>query len=556
MPEPPAIQKLQPRIRHNDYTDLAVPRLGAWTPRLAVSVVIPALGGQEKLDLVLAGLAAQTYPAHLLEVVVVDDGSSPPLTAPELAPERTRIIRAAPNGWGSAHAVHHGVTAADGDVILRLDADVIPYKEHVEAHVRWHHLAGYLVVLGSLRYVDYAQGELSPRRVHQAVTDDTAGDLFDSAKSMVTWAEKVINDTNGLLEAGNRAYRVSNGATISFASHLYDKCGGMNTELVLGGDLEFGYRLAQAGAVFVPEKQALSWHLGVPQMRDRHEEGTRFREPFLSHRVPLRRDWRRGGGRQWLVPYVDVIVDATGGTHEDVRATVVSGLASTLPDVCVSLVGPWRDLDDARRSPLDDEQIDLRLLRESFVHDGRVNLVESVPATSAPTPFRFRCPVGLALTPDALRRLIEQANEGRYGLVLLAFSRGSELLVGRLERTEAFARAAMLRESDEDILEVVHEVFGTYWIDGSEWALVSAKKAADSHREPMSELEKLRARVAKLQKETQRSQAETERWKRESARLKKKLQAPLGEKLSAAAQHRLSRLTRSRSTNGAVRKNG
>ena len=60
----------------------------ACTPTLRVSVVVPAYGGQDKLDLALAGLAAQTYPAGLIEVIVVDNGSSPPLRLPENAPRR------------------------------------------------------------------------------------------------------------------------------------------------------------------------------------------------------------------------------------------------------------------------------------------------------------------------------------------------------------------------------------------------------------------------------------------------------------------------------------
>src|SRR5690606_23563073 len=53
-----------PRIRGNDHTVLTPPPLGAWTPRLSVSVVIPAHRSQRTLDLVLAALAAQSYPAH------------------------------------------------------------------------------------------------------------------------------------------------------------------------------------------------------------------------------------------------------------------------------------------------------------------------------------------------------------------------------------------------------------------------------------------------------------------------------------------------------------
>ena len=71
------------RVAGNDYRSLTPPELGAWTPSLRVSVVVPAYGGQDKLDLVLAGLAGQTYPEDLTEVIVVDNGSDPPLRLPD-----------------------------------------------------------------------------------------------------------------------------------------------------------------------------------------------------------------------------------------------------------------------------------------------------------------------------------------------------------------------------------------------------------------------------------------------------------------------------------------
>ncbi|MEV4084702.1 glycosyltransferase, partial [Nonomuraea fuscirosea] len=69
------------RVRGNDYRVLQPPE--HFTPELRVSVIIPAYGAQEKLDLVLQGLARQTYPAELTEIIVVDNGSSPPLRLPE-----------------------------------------------------------------------------------------------------------------------------------------------------------------------------------------------------------------------------------------------------------------------------------------------------------------------------------------------------------------------------------------------------------------------------------------------------------------------------------------
>ena len=48
----------QPRVKENDYGSLRPAELGCWEPALTVSVVIPAYGSQDKLDLTLAALAA------------------------------------------------------------------------------------------------------------------------------------------------------------------------------------------------------------------------------------------------------------------------------------------------------------------------------------------------------------------------------------------------------------------------------------------------------------------------------------------------------------------
>ena len=85
----------QPRVRRNEWQTLQPPDLGApdtWTPTLSVSMVVPAYRAGRLLPYVLAGLAAQTYPSHLLEVVVADDGPGE-LELPEVRPENTRVVR-------------------------------------------------------------------------------------------------------------------------------------------------------------------------------------------------------------------------------------------------------------------------------------------------------------------------------------------------------------------------------------------------------------------------------------------------------------------------------
>ena len=111
----------QPLVRRNEWRSLPATELGGWTPTKSVSVVIPTWGAEATLPFVLAGLAAQTYPAHLLEAVVVDDGNPAPVVLPEVRPENTRLVRVT-EGWGRANACHTGALASEGDVIAWLDA--------------------------------------------------------------------------------------------------------------------------------------------------------------------------------------------------------------------------------------------------------------------------------------------------------------------------------------------------------------------------------------------------------------------------------------------------
>src|SRR5690606_407881 len=106
-----------PRVFRNDWTALAPPEVGSWTPGPTVSVVIPVRDDQRRLDRILACLARQTYPGHLMEVVVVDDHSATPPRLPDLRPERCRIEPAPPDGWGPGQARAHGSRLSTGEVL-------------------------------------------------------------------------------------------------------------------------------------------------------------------------------------------------------------------------------------------------------------------------------------------------------------------------------------------------------------------------------------------------------------------------------------------------------
>ncbi|MFG3342787.1 glycosyltransferase [Glycomyces sp. NPDC048151] len=428
----------RPRIVRNDYRALHPPTSGDWRPSLAVSVVVPAYGGQAALDLALAALAAQTYPADLMEVVVVDDNSTPPLRLPDLRPEHTRLVVTTSESWGSAHAVNTGAGHADGQVLLRLDADMLAYRDHVEAQMRWHHTADYLAVLGHKRFTAWEPGRFTPEQVHEKVLAGEAEALFAVEDAQPHWIENVIADTGGLVQHHPGIFRVFVGATNSLHRDLFKTVGGLDTDLRLGSDTEFAYRLAQAGAVFVPETTSSAWHLGMPQMVQKWDEGRHQRVPYIAQRVPLHGMRRTAPPRAWRVPLVDMVVDIKDATAADVDACVAPVLSGPDGDIRITLVHGNGPAPQDRESILAGDGAQQRLIEEAYDAEARVRVTAETPAPDPAAPYRLLLPKPVPLRPNSVGKLLASMERADAGLVLAALP---DAPPARLERTAAFARA-------------------------------------------------------------------------------------------------------------------
>ncbi|MFE1168825.1 glycosyltransferase family A protein [Nocardiopsis sp. NPDC058789] len=470
---------LRPFVRRNDYSVLEPPSLGEWEPTLSVCVVVPAYGGQEKLDLTLASMAAQSYPSALTEVVVVDDGSDPALRLPPIRPEHTRIVPNEPGGWARGHALNTGAASTDADVLLFFDADMIAFREHLEAQMRWHHLADYVAVTGHLRCVDHVPGALFPAAVLDAVRRGDPEALVAGPGEELRWLRRAYKRTKFLREVGHQGFHYFIGGTGSVRRAFFEESGGAASALVLGEDTHLGYRFAQNGAVFVPEPEAGSWHLGLPQMETRREEGGRFRRPFVGNRLPLAEERRALTGRQWEVPLVDAVVDTVGAGFDEVAETVDALLAGEVADVRVTLVGEWERVTPGRHRVLDDPDLDVRLLHEHYRCEPRVRLAESEPTTDPDVPFVLRALPGQPLTPHALKHMIGLAEETHAGLVR-ATGPDDDLGGPRLERVAALARARRLRVAGEDLDDLLDRVAGVHWIDGD--AVLSTQREPEGAR--------------------------------------------------------------------------
>ena len=118
------------------------------TPR--VSIVVPSRNRHRLLYECVLGIATGTR-SQPVEVIVVDDGSQPPLTAESL-PADVDVLVLRLEGEGPAAARNAGARVARGDIVLFTDDDVVPSLGWAAAAVDYMdgHLSS-VAVTGSIR---------------------------------------------------------------------------------------------------------------------------------------------------------------------------------------------------------------------------------------------------------------------------------------------------------------------------------------------------------------------------------------------------------------------
>ncbi|WP_040703114.1 glycosyltransferase family 2 protein, partial [Nocardiopsis salina] len=441
-----------------------------------------------------------------------------PLVLGPVVPDHVRLIRAPEGAWGSGHAVNCGVEASTGDVVLRLDADMLVFREHVESQLRWHHQLDYAAVLGHKLFVDWDPGRHTPQQVRDEVAAGRANKLFEASTAGRHWIERTIARTNGLRDADHSAHTAFVGCTGSVHRSLFDRAGGLDPDLALGGDTEFAFRLHQQGAVFVPDTGTSSWHLGRTQMQTHHDAGVRYRTPYLANRVPEFHQRRSGRARLWEVPSVEAVVDATENVRE-APATTAALLEGTTPDLRIHLVV------SAEGGHADH-------LAEVYLGEPRVHITEHMPGADPRVPHRLVVPSGVLPAPACAADLVAEVDERRVGLlhVMLPGASGEEHTL-RLERAGAFARARHLEpEADgRELDRVVEELHGIGWLP---WERFVHPPGTDLDAFPKADPEELIRLVSKAREEERAARARVQRAERRhrwlAPGLRERIQRALG----------------------------
>ncbi len=384
-------------LRYNDWRQVAVPALGAFVPELPVSVIVPYYAQAEELGRTLAALEGQTYPRELFEVVVVDDGSPEPLERPRETPLDVKVVRQEDLGFGLARARNTGVRAAAHDVLVFLDADVLPEADWLVAHARWHHAVPDAVTLAWRVHVavDGMDAETIRRRPG-TLKELVKGREVD--RTEFRWFESYIRKTDELTskESDDVFVRVA-GGNMGVRREFYELMGGFDESFTQWGgeDQEFLYRAYMRGGLLVPVREAFAWHQGLwEEGRAEKMRSEDLQMAKLAHLIahPL---YRTGtAGRTFTVPQYVVTMRGDGLAADRLLEAVERVLAGPMHDLVV-------------RVELPEGHAGRAWLERHLGPDPRVRVapLRSAPEEFPASPFHVTLPAGKRLHADVVRRL-------------------------------------------------------------------------------------------------------------------------------------------------------
>lgn len=287
-----------------------------------ISVIMPSYNKYPQNLFTLLTLNNQTFDLSRVEVILVDDGSTDDT---RVIPHRhafrfrLRYIRT-PTNIGRPRARNRGVQAAQGRLLVFLDAEMLVEPTYLQRHYELHQADASLVVCGAMLlkgaytmwYPDFSEAQkahvyqflalsdayrdlslgLKPPPDHKVCLFDEAGiaagcfKLFSFDKPISDYYENVIfrvygDHFNGfalswiLFFTGNVSVR----RELLLSVGLFEEYDGYGWD-----DSEMGYRLYKRGARFFHDRHNRVYHqehpVSVGNLREAHLNFWRFREKY------------------------------------------------------------------------------------------------------------------------------------------------------------------------------------------------------------------------------------------------------------------------------------
>lgn len=228
-----------------------------------ISVIIPTHNRHQKLQETVQGLRNQTFLPEDYEIIVVDDGSTPPVSFAEdfiVSPEIS-ILRL--KGGERSLARNTGAEAARGELLIFVDDDISVNKEFLAAHWDIHQEFTDVLAVGKILLPDEYQNEPFVRFRQKLEKDG-------------------IPTKRGLIADENFCAA----ANTSISRKLFLDLSGFDLMISSSEDQDFALRHSAKGRkiVFVPEAVAIHRDnaLDIRTYCRRNEWGSRLMLPFYQ----------------------------------------------------------------------------------------------------------------------------------------------------------------------------------------------------------------------------------------------------------------------------------
>lgn len=351
---PEGVDTSPPKVTGNDYTFIQnyvaeYYKINPANYTQRVSIVIPVYNRAERLSRCLAGIFHQTYPRSLMELIVVDDGSSDDVLRVIDKYQKLfdlKYVKQADDGYRLSEARNLGIRSASYENISIIDCDLIPLPRFIESFMQYLHHFDNVVLLGHQRFVD-PTGVSDDDILADVKVLDTFKDIVAENTTMKVagkedgptrdWRYALYEETN-ILKNDEFPYRAFSSGHVAYRKQAIERAGYYDEEFNIWGceDNEAGYRLYNQGYLFIPVLEAIDLHQEPPGGKNEtnREKDRVISRELLKAKCPAVRSWfgtpyvRKPGD----APLVSICIPSYN-TKEFIVEAIESALHQTEDDV-------------------------------------------------------------------------------------------------------------------------------------------------------------------------------------------------------------------------------
>jgi glycosyltransferase involved in cell wall biosynthesis len=411
---------------HNDYSliEISVQNFVASKQpySLFVSIIIVNYHSQIALNRILKAIAHQTYPQHLIEVVIVSSNLAQEAEAIDSKYSGLKIVFES-KPLAVQQLQNAGIKKAQHDYLIILDGDLLPLSSLVESYMKYFHVSDRIAMIGDRLFVDANSLEQEllknqPKAVAN-ISDAVDSEQFARQDDLKTLrSQQKLFAQSDQLKKDRYPFRAFVSSNIAFPKKLIDQVGCFDESITHWGyrDQELGYRIYNAGYYFIPVADALGLHLNLTEGREQLNKKVSHhkQKKLFEQKCPV--DWYRQhkSGAAYEVPKVSIYIPSyNNGKY--IKAAVESVLNQTYTDVEVCIC--------------DDGSTDntLQVLAENFQANPKVRWVTQANAGigKASNTAVMMCRgmyIGQLdsddlLKPDAIAIMVEHLDKTGYGCV-------------------------------------------------------------------------------------------------------------------------------------------